>query len=435
MIGGVFERVPDSAQRDIRASTGGNENTAESIKFLNMLYNPPFYKKIFHQSRRLLAKYWLALQPALQIAITGSQGKTNTTQLIAQILRDNAPTIVTDVNLDTIYNVPITALKVRPWTKFAVFELGVDHPGEMDLHLEIVKPKIAIITGISPVHTDEEHLQSLENLIEEKRKLIEALPQDGYAILNWDDENVRKMASHTKTKVLFYGTDKKSCDVWINNIVVSLKGTTFTLHGQSILTAGVRVKIGLIGKHHAHNVMAAYLVCKIVGIPVNDFLNSLKSLKPLISRMSVESGPMDTIILNDALRANPTSTASGLETLSQISYKKGKKIAVLAEMGELQFPEVEHKKIGKLIGPLNIDYVIGIGPAQKFVIEEAEKSGKPKENLFWAKDVYEAAGFLKHILGVGDLIYLKGSLYRHVERVVHIFEGKKPPADLILEHY
>lgn len=393
-----------------------------------MLYNPPFHKKLFHQSRRLLAKYWLLLQPAIQIAITGSQGKTNTTQLLARILTDFSSTVVTDVNLDTIYNVPITALKVRPWTKFAVFELGVDHPGEMDLHLQIVKPKLAIVTGISPVHTDEEHLQSLENLIKEKRKLIEALPQDGYAILNWDDENVRKMASHTKAKVLFYGSDKKNCDAWVENIRLSLQGTSFTLGKNAVSSF-------LIGRHHAYNIAAAFLVCEILGISTEGFLNSLTKIKSLKGRMSVETGPMRTIILNDALRANPASTSSGLETLSQIEYKKGKKIAVLAEMGELQFPGVEHRKIGRLIGPLDIDYVIGIGPAQKYVIEEAEKSGKPKENLFWAKDVYEAAGFLKHILDEGDLIYLKGSLYRHVERVLHILEGKKPRADLILTTY
>lgn len=421
-----------------------------------MTYKPSPLKQIFHNTRRFLAKYWLALQPTTQIAITGSQGKTNTTRILATVLSFFAPTVVTDVNLDTIYNVPITALKVMPWTKFVIFELGIDHPGEMDLHLEIAQPKIAIVTGISPVHTDREHLGSLENLIKEKRKLIEALPENGYAILNWDDENVRNMATFTKAKVLKYGS-VKDCDVWFENIKVSLDGTEFKLfvkakipilndlrgaqneqsedehaHGVKNAVSSFVTKIRLIGKHHAQNIMAAYLVAKIVGLPKNLFLESITSLTPLPGRMSVETGPLGTTVINDALRANPASTTSGLQTLSEIDYKKGKKIAVLAEMGELAHPEEEHKKLGKLLANLKIDYVVGIGPLQKYVVEEAIENGFAKNNIYLAKDVYEAANFLKNIIKKGDLIYLKGSLYRHVERVLQILDGKKPPRDLIL---
>jgi len=226
-----------------------------------MSYQPNFFKKFFHNSRRLLAKNWLSLQSATQIAITGSQGKTNTSQLIAKALLPLGATVVTDLNLDTIYNVPITALKVAPWTKFAVFELGVDHPGEMDLHLEIVKPKIAIITGISPVHTDKEHLGSQERLIKEKRKLIEALPKEGYAILNWDDENVRNMSKHTRAKIFWYGKDKDYCDVWADEVSIGLDGTTFFLHDKN---NEFKIKTQLIGKQHIYNIMAAYLVFKLV---------------------------------------------------------------------------------------------------------------------------------------------------------------------------
>lgn len=400
------------------------------LKNCDMIYNPPVYKQIFHNIRRFLAKHWLTLQPATQIGITGSQGKTNTTRILATILKSFAPTVVTDVNLDTIYNVPITALKVMPWTKYAIFELGIDHPGEMDLHLEIARPKIAIVTGISPVHTDEEHLGTLENLIKEKRKLIEALPENGYAILNWDDENVHNMAKFTKAKVLFYGSDKKNCDVYTSEISVSLDGTEFRIHKKE--EESLLIKTALIGKHHAQNIMAAYLVAKIVGVPNKLFLESLTSLTPLSGRMSVEAGPLGTTVLNDALRANPASTISGLQTLSVINYVKGKKIAILAEMGELQFPELEHKKIGKIIADTNIEYLVGIGPLQRYVVEEATKAGFPQNNAYLAKDVYAAADFLKRIIKKGDLIYLKGSLYRHVERVLQILEGKRPPGDLIL---
>lgn len=398
-----------------------------------MSYQPSFYKQIFHSSSRFLAKHWLSLQPTLQIAITGSHGKTNTTNVLAKILETIGNTIRTDLNLDTTYNVPITALKIMPWTKCAVFELGIDHSGEMDSHLQIVKPKIGIITGISPVHTDQEHLKSLDTLIKEKRKLIETLPQDGYAILNYDDEHVRTMSSYTKAKIIWYGTDKKNCDVWVDpkSVRVSLNGTSFKLRinkptrfNTFVKNRTSEVKIKLIGKHHIYTIMAVVatllVINKLSKNAIDPFqcFKTLKSIQPLPGRMSVEKGPMKTVLLNDSLRANPTSTKSGLETLSKISYNEGRKIAVLGEMGELEKPEEEHRKIGKLIGKLTIDYLVAIGPLQKFVAEEAVKSGMKEQNIFWAKDVYEGSQFLKKILNSGDLVYLKGSLHRHVERAL-----------------
>lgn len=181
-----------------------------------MSYNPPFYKRFFHSTRRIAAAVWLNMMPALQIGITGSQGKTNTTQVLYSLLSSISPTVVTDIDLDSTYNIPITSLKVMPWTRYAIFEMGIDHPGEMDGHLKIIRPKIAIITGISPVHTDLAHLGSLQNLINEKSKLIGILPKNGFAILNYDDENVRKMAALTRAKILWYGSDPRVCDIWVD---------------------------------------------------------------------------------------------------------------------------------------------------------------------------------------------------------------------------
>lgn len=401
-----------------------------------MSYQPSPLKQLFHNSRRFLAKNWLSHQKTLQIAVTGSQGKTNTTQILAKVLSAISPTIVTDPDLDTTYNVPISALKVFSWTKFAVFELGIDHVGEMDEHLEIVKPKIGIITGISPVHTDREHLGSLETLIKEKRKLIEALSADSFAILNYDDENVRRMTPYTKAKILWYGTDKNHCDVWAGDVKVSLEGTIFKLFTNSNQFQPISTK--LIGEHHIYTIMATYLALEAIkqltnqSIPMNRFIGVIKKIKPLTGRMNVESGPLGTTILNDSLRANPSSTTSGLMTLSEIEYpKKAKKIAVLTEMGELEHPVEEHKKIGQLFSQLKIDFLVAIGPMQKYLAEEAVKTGMKKENVFWVKDVIEAAQVLKKIVKKDDLIYLKGSLLKHVERVLLILEGRKVGCDVI----
>ncbi len=400
------------------------------------IYTPSGFKKLFHHSRRIVAKNWLSFMPGLQIAITGSQGKTNTTNIISTICRSFGETVVTDLSLDTTFNVPITALQVRPTTKYIIWELGIDHPGEMDHHLEIAKPKVGIITGISPVHTDEEHMGSLKTLIAEKRRLIEVLPENGTAILNFDDENVRAMAPYTKAKIIWYGSDSKNCDIYVDKktIKVSLNGTA------AMFSAGnskFEIKTKLVGIHHVYNLMAGYLIMKLVNdkSTVIDFQRIIANITPLRGRMNIEPGPFQTILLNDSLRANPQSTYAGLRTLDEIPYKKGRKIAVIGEMGELEEPEEEHKKTGVQIAKMKLDYVLCIGPLRKFTIDEAIKLGFPKNKIDYAANVFEAADKLKAILNPGDLWYLKGSLLRNYKRIVQLLNGEKVCCEEILCPY
>ncbi|HRN69818.1 MAG TPA: UDP-N-acetylmuramoyl-tripeptide--D-alanyl-D-alanine ligase [Candidatus Woesebacteria bacterium] len=398
-------------------------------------YQPTGIKKIFHNTRRFLAKNWLLLMPVTQIAITGSQGKTNTTNLITHICQHFGSTVVTDTNLDTTFNVPITALKVMPWTKYVIWELGIDHPGEMDRHLQIAKPTIGIITGISPVHTDKAHMGSLETLISEKRKLIEALPKTGTAILNFDDMNVRSMATYTKAKVEWYDSDSTS-DLYVDpeSIQLSLEGTqaTFHFHGQTF-----EIKTKLVGVQHIQNLMAAYLVMTIIQPSATsiEFNKIIAPIEPLKGRMSVDKGPLNTILLNDSLRANPASTFAGLDSLNRINYTNGRKIAVIGEMGELEKPEEEHKKTGAQIAKLNLDYVLVIGPLRKFTIDEAIKNGFPKEKIDYAADVFEAAEKLKSILKPNDLWYLKGSLLRNYKRIIQLLNGEEVCCNAVLCPY
>ncbi len=385
-----------------------------------MSYIPPLHKKIYHKTKRFLAKLWLNINNPYQIGITGSQGKTNTSTILYKILSEKYNTTITDTNLDTKYNVPITALKIRPQTQYAIFELGIDTIDEMDKHLEIVQPQIGIITAISSVHTDEEHLKSLDLVIQEKGKLLKALPSDGLAILNWDDKNVQTMKNLTKAPIQYFGTNKRKCKVTFTDLKITLKGTSFTLHPQNKEPLQINTK--LYGSHHAYNIMAVYLVAKHLNISDKDFKNTIESIKPLSGRMSPEKGPKNTLILNDGLRANPQSTKSGLKTLSLLKYSKGRKIAVLNEMGELQHPKQKHKEIGEYTASLkNIDYLISIGPLQKFTAEAAEKSGMNSEKIIYVKNVIEAAQKARKILKKGDIVYLKGSLLRHSERfLIHL---------------
>lgn len=387
------------------------------------------WKQSFHQARRILAKFWLRAHPQVTvIAITGSYGKTNTTRAITTVLSEKFKTLQTDLNLDTIYNLPITLLKLRPWHQKLILEYGVDHKNEMDFHLSLVKPSIAVMTGINPTHSDTELLGSLEGVIREKAKILQALKPRGTALLNWDDEKVRSMAKKTKAKIIRYGSLPK-CDpsvdgqaFWADKIKVSFTGTSFILHHQD---KKIKVKTGLIGRHFVHACLAAAAVGLNQGLNWSEIKTGLAKLKPLKGRLSIEKGPKDSILINDALRANPASTTAGLQTLIDLSTE-GNRIAVLGEMGELGvLAKKSHQEVGKKLANLKIDYLISIGPLQKFTSQEAIRGGMKKNRVFWVKDVAEAADVLKNLLKKGDLLYLKGSLLRHMERVLLILAGKK----------
>lgn len=398
-------------------------------------------KNIFHFIRRLVAKFWLMTIPAKHIAVGGSQGKTNTTTLIYEVLKrlypEKGAVIKTDTNLDTIYNIPITALKAKKTTKYLVFEVGIDKPNEMEFHLQLVKPIVAVFTGLSAVHSDAEHLGSYENLVKEERKLTMSLDKNGYAVLNYDDIDVRRTAKLLKTKkIFFFGSNPRLCRVYfLKQPKVSINGTEgrFYFKYTKKNRQQIDFKTPLIGTHHIYNIMASFAVLmalskldKKVRIPkfyIDNFVKTLSEIKPLQGRMSIEKGPQDTLILNDALRANPKSAETGLQTFDAIDYDKGKKIVLMGEMGELEKPELEHKKVGRIASKLKtVDYFIGVGQLQKNVLTEIEKHNH-QIKTFYADNPVSAGDLLKKIVKPNDFIYIKASLLRHIQRALLVLEG------------
>lgn len=377
-------------------------------------------KKLFHRIRRVLAKLWLEINLQLEVVgITGSYGKTTAVYATASVLSSKFAVNQTDINLDTNYNLPITILKTKLWHEILVLEYGVDHRGEMDFHLSLVKPKIAVLTGITPVHSDPELLGSLKNIIAEKKKLVEAVPADGLAVFNWDDARVRKIGREHQGRKIFYGLSKEA-DVWADEIKITPEGTSFILHdGQLALP----FKTGLLGYPAVYACLVAYIIGREKKIEIENIQRQLAKLKPLAGRLSLEAGPLGTVLLNDAKRANPASVLAGLKTLTEFP---GRKVVVLGEMGELgKMSKILHQQVGEEIAQMKIDYLVGIGPLARYFLEAAEKKGMAKNQLFWAADVQEAAEILRPLLKPGDLLYLKASLLRHLERVIFLLNGQK----------
>lgn len=378
-------------------------------------------KKYLHSLRRKLAKIWLDVNFQLTvIGVTGSYGKTTTVCAIAAVLSAKYSVSKTDLNLDTVYNLPVTILKTKIWNEILVLEYGVDHIGEMDFHLSLVKPKIAVLTGITSVHTDEEHFGSLENIIKEKRKLIDSLPSDGLAIFNYDDEIVRKIGEEYSGRKIFYGS-KKEADVWASDIKITTEGTFFMINQENRENKKVEVETRLLGYPAVYCCLTAWVAGKELGVSTDKILEVLKKLKPLKGRFSIESGPMGTTLINDALRANFASTVSGLRSFAKFP---GRKICILGEMGEIGEKEEDfHRLVGNEVARLELDAVVGVGPLTKHIIDEAKKGQGGKVKVFWAEDVNEAVIILKKLLNKGDLLYVKASLLKHLERIILQLKG------------
>src|SRR3989344_7261378 len=219
------------------------------------------WKKPLHLSRTIAAKSYLKLMPALDvIAITGSVGKTLTQNAIYSVLSQKFKCILPDENLDPTFRIPQTILKTLPWHDKLILEYGVEHPGEMDHYLEIVTPKIAVVTAIFPTHT--KYFKSTEGVYKEKAKLINHLGKNAHAVLNADDPYVKKMAHITSAKVWWFGKSAKD-SVKISHFSQNLKGSKFRLHylGQK---ASVSWKV--IGRHQLLSAYAAATVGIISGL-------------------------------------------------------------------------------------------------------------------------------------------------------------------------
>jgi UDP-N-acetylmuramoyl-tripeptide--D-alanyl-D-alanine ligase len=384
-------------------------------------YKATKLKAVYHLLIRMLAKYWLKLnRQAKIIAVVGSYGKTTTCQTIHKLLSQISPTIVSDINLDTIYNIPLTILRLRKKHKYLILEVGVDHKNEMDFHLKLFSPDLVVFTGITPVHSDKNLLGSLQGIVKEKEKIVDKLGKNKWLVANKDNKFVAKIAKRHGEKTIYYSLKNADSEVYANKIKFTTKKTSFVLNSQK---KALKLSGSFVGNQFVAAIMAAAGIAVIEKTPVEKLVKLAKSIKPLKGRMSLEKGPSQTILINDSLRANPASTRAGLETVSSLKTKR--KIAILGEMGELgEYKNQEHEKIGNLINSLDFDYVIAVGPLMKL----ASKKIEPQNTIvFSAKNVFEAADFLVNSIKPrkGDIIYLKGSLLKHMERVILIANGKK----------
>jgi len=385
-------------------------------------YNLPWGKKIYHFFKRQLAKAWARWHHAEDIImVTGSYGKTSTVYILAQTLRLAGEVLVTDRNLDTIFNLPQTLLRWRKH-KYLVLEAGIDHLYEMDFHLGLIKPTVVIFMGVTPVHAQSDLLGSKQRIFEEKSKLVKALRPEGLLIYNSDDRYARRAAKLYRGKKLGFSQRKNGAQYYLKKSKLTLQGTEFYLHSQK---SGITLKVKtlLLGKHFSQSFLAAFAFLEARNMPLEFLAEAAKAIRPLPGRLSLEKFVNGSLALNDRLRSNPASAKAGLKTISVLRKKSKRLIVVMGEMGELgRYAPREHRQLGRQLDKLAPDILVAIGPLMRLATAEVKNK---TTKIIWAANPVSAAEKFQNFTKPrkGDLFYLKASLLRHLERFDYVLRG------------
>ena len=375
------------------------------------------WKKPFHASKALLAKNYLKLLPNVEVVgITGSVGKTLTQNAIYAVLLQEYKTVVGDENLDPTFRIPQTILKTKPWDQKMILEYGVEHPGDMDYYLSIAKPKIAVVTNITPTHT--KYFTNIEGVYREKSKLIKNLREEDYAVLNSDDPYCQKMARQTKAQIRWFGKSAKS-PVKISDFRQSLDGSKFQLrlNGKK---AYVSWKI--VGEHQLLSANVASTVGIIEGMTLSHIAKGLSKTQVPLHRLNVISvGKLS--ILDDTYNSSPAAAKEAVNTLIVLGRDKVK-IAVFGDMKDLgRFSKEAHQNLGKTIAASNINVLFTIGKEAKIIAKSA-KNFSFKGKIIIAKGIREMADSIRKLKTETSVILIKGSRHAHLERLVFALQGK-----------
>ena len=287
------------------------------------------------------------------IAITGSNGKTTTKELVTSVLSQEHNTISTQGNFNNHIGVPLTLLKMKKEHEIAIVEMGANHLGEIKTLCEIAEPDFGIVTNIGQAHI--EGFGSAENIVKTKGELYDYIREsEGKAFVNYDNPLLREMAQGLTS--IYYGTTGKSSDFVTGNFISANPYLEFE---WKFVSAYHTIKTHLIGGYNLSNAMAAIAVGKYFGIKGKLICKALEEYEPANNRSQLKNTGRNMLIV-DAYNANPTSMLAALENFSQMDVSK--KTLILGDMKELGPDSIsEHQKVVNYITEHNFGQVYLVG--------------------------------------------------------------------------
>lgn len=339
------------------------------------------------------------------IAITGSQGKTSTKDLLAQVSRQSHEVVVTKENQNNELGMPLTLTRLDEKTEILIVEMGMTGFGEIDFLCQIAHPTHAIITGIGLVHA--EYLGSQQGIARAKTELFRYLPENGAVALREKDRAlVTPYLDECKANVIWCSDAADSGVVTSENVVLAAEKSSFDCHMPD---ATFHVELPFAGRHYVDNALLVTAVARAIDISVSDIQNGLGSAVSLSSsRMEMHPLAEDRLLINDCYNANPDSMIATLDVLA--GYKPRPTIACLGNMYELGQYEVEgHAKVGRHLAERGIDWLICLGTLAEIIGENAIACGMSPARVFYVDTNKQVARVLEEYAPAESVILVKGS--------------------------
>lgn len=339
------------------------------------------------------------------VAVTGSNGKTTTKNMLRVILEKHGPTVAPFGSFNNHVGAPISMLGVTYDTRFLIVEMGASAIGEISKLIAIVMPDVAIVLKVGLAHVGEFGGPDAVELA--KSELVRELPASAVAILNSDDSRVARMAAVTAASVIWFGLDDPA-EVRGEDIEATASGTAFTLKVDGVSR---RVQLRILGEHHVMNALASIAATRALGVNVDDAIVALENLARAARwRMEVQPRADGVVVINDAYNASPDSMAAALKTLAQITAGGQRSIAVLGEMAELgDYSNEEHDRIGRLAVRLNVKMLIVVGHNARHIHNAAGLEGSWDGESVLVATADEAYDLLNDQLQDGDVVLVKSS--------------------------
>lgn len=359
------------------------------------------------------AGYWRRQLDVKVIGITGSVGKSTTKEMVAEVIGRRYRTLKNEGNYNNEIGLPLTILNLTRGHQRAVLEMGFYVPGEIRFLCDIALPHIGVVTNIGTVHAERAGTQ--QSIAQGKGELVECLPADGTAVLNFDDPLVKAMAQRTTARVLYYGLAPEA-DIWADEIEgLGLDGVRFRLHHHDDT---FHLQVPMLGRHSVQTALIAAAVGLAEGLDWPEIIAGLR-FGHMQLRLVVVQNERGAILIDDTYNATPESTLAALNLLGEL---QGRKIAVLGDMLELgRYEQQGHEKVGIRAAQV-VDQLILIGPRSRTIADAARCQGFPAARIHQLDDTEQAIELLQHQVEKDDVVLVKGSRGMHMDNIVPALE-------------
>jgi UDP-N-acetylmuramoyl-tripeptide--D-alanyl-D-alanine ligase len=342
-------------------------------------------------------------------AVTGSNGKTTTKEMMAAVLRALGPVLKPEGSFNNQWGLPLTLLKLGPEHRALALELGANTPGEIASLAAICRPTIGVVTVVAAAHT--EFFGSLDGVAAEKSALVRAIPPEGAVVLNADDPRVLAMHTQSRARTLYFGT-RPGADVFAEAPVEDAgDGLRFTLAAGP---ARRPVRLHFAGRHNVVNALAAAGVGLALGLSIEQIAAGLEAARPAKGRcVWRRAGRLR--ILDDTYNANPTSVSAALAALGAAG--EARRVVVLGDMLELgEITEAAHRDVGRAVAASGVAEFIGTGRWAQTAVAAARQAGLAESHHVTTFE--DTVALLLKRLAPGDAVLVKGSRGMRMERVV-----------------